>query len=695
MKHTINSGTPLISYLGTKDESPNQIPREPIGQPQHMPKFYIWAARGKEHPQICGGAERILNYGEESFDPRSKYSTHATPFANIANRQGNQCMYQRLIPEDSMTSNITLWLDVLEEDIPIYQRLTDGSFETDAAGDKIPTGDTTPGYICKWVRSFENDKNDLIANYSSRSQKVGTQTNAAGDASIMHPISDTMYDGPGSKGDDAGFKIWAPTARNESYNKSHATKLRVFPYFMSVMTRGKKNYSYKAEKTLLNESAIAFTFKKGAENSDTGQSLYLEDIFVDSYSNESDPKFAPVYGIFSDTFLYDDVIEELLGKFHAAEVPFIDEHSDFTDDAEDLFLFNMVSGVTLSNVPYSSFQMVDEADSVRLTKFTVIPAEGGSDGDISPANYELLCAQQFERYLDPTDEVQDIAYHSECDIYDSGFSISTKFAMVGCIALRPDLYAYFSPFVAGEEDLTRAEELGVMVALMSRIESYPESTYFGTPAMRALVLPGSCRIRNNLYKKRVPLLIEVIDKLAKMMGASNGKWKPEKGFDSMPGSELTISKDINYSYMPVQARELYYDAGLNWVHRYKRRSFCFPVLKSVHSENTSTLNSLFMGKAICHVNKVVDAIWRTYSGNVRLTGVQLASRINEDISASTDRQTFGGYIQVIPRAEITEMDDLRNFSITVPIEVYGNAPKTVIETYVIARNIKHLQQQGN
>lgn len=694
MQHTINSGTPLISYLGTDDQSYEQIPREPIGQPQHMPKFFIFAAKGKTTPQICGGAERDLIYSKETFDPRSIYSTHATPFANIANRAGNQCMYQRLIPEDANTANIALWLDVLAEDIPVYERMSDGAFETDAAGDKVPTGNTTPGFICKWVKEFDDNKEGLIENFANRSQKVGSQVNGAGETSVMYPIMDTMYDGAGSKGNDAGYKIWAPVARNESYNKSYATKLRVFPYFMAVMTRGKKNYSYKAEKTLLGETTIAFSFKENAENIDTGQSLYIQDIFTDSYSNDNDTKFTPVYGDFSETFVYDNQVAEVLAMFHEAEIPFIDANSDFTDDPEDMYLFNMVSGVSLSNKPYTSFQMIDEADSIRMTKFTVVAAEGGTDGDISRENYENLCAQEFERYLDPSDEYQDIAYNSEADIYDSGFSIATKFALVSCIALRPDIYAYFSPFVAGEADLTRSEELGVMIALMSRIESYPESTYFATPAMRALVLPGSCRIRNNLYKERVPLLIEVINKAANMMGAANGEWKAEKGFDSMPGSELTISKDINYNYMPVTARELFYDAGLNWVHRYKRRSFCFPMLKSVYSEPGSALNSYFMGKAICYVNKVVDAVWRTYCGNVKLTGIQLVSRINEDISASCTRKVFAGYIEVIPRAEISEMDNLRNFSITVPIEVYGSAPRTVIETHIISRNIKDLKNQG-
>lgn len=693
MMHQITTGTPLLSYRGTDDQSANQIPREPLGQPQHLPKIFIWGQKGPITPQLCGGAERNLLYGEESFNPRSKFCTHSTIFANVINRTGNQIIYQRLVPEDATTANLTLWLDVVPVESIVYERLTDGSFKLDASEEKIPTGAVTPGFKVKWVSTFEPDRATLLDDYSARHQKAGSMVDAAtGDPSIMYPIADFLYNGEGDKGNNAGIRLWTPTKRSDVYSKVFNEDLKVFPYFLSVMERKRKDFSYRAQPTVLGEKEVAFSFKEGLENNDTGQPLFIGDIFTDAYSTVKDPRYLPVHGDFSSTYIYSNSIEELVTMFHNAEIPFIDEHSDFTDDPEERHLFNFVSGVTLSNTPYTSFELVDEADSIRPTRYTTIPAQGGTDGDLSIDNFDQLCEVEFNRYSDPMDEAQDMAAFFEGDIYDSGFRMSTKFALIDAISLRPDLMIYLTPHVYKNPVLDRAEELGIMIALMSRIEAYPESVFFGTPTMRALILPGTGKVRNNLYREATPLLIELADKMAKMMGGSNGRWKESEGFDSMPGSAIDITTDINYKYMPVVSRQLYYDTGLNWVHRYKRDIFAFPVLKTVHRNPTSVLNSLMMAKAICWVNKVINTVWRHFCGNVKLTRPQLVARIDEAISKDANRQVFAGYCDVVPRTEITEMDKLRNFSITVPVEVYGNTPLTVMDTYIISKNMRDLNR---
>ena len=47
-------------------------------------------------------------------------------FANLANAEGNACMYQRVIPDDAgPEATITFWLDVLETTVDLYERNED------------------------------------------------------------------------------------------------------------------------------------------------------------------------------------------------------------------------------------------------------------------------------------------------------------------------------------------------------------------------------------------------------------------------------------------------------------------------------------------------------------------------------------------------------------------------------------------
>jgi hypothetical protein len=93
--------------------------------------------------------------------------------------------------------------------------------------------------------------------------------------------------------------------------------------------------------------------------------------------------------------------------------------------------------------------------------------------------------------------------------------------------------------------------------------------------------------------------------------------------------------------------------------------------------------------AICYLNKVAHAAWRKFSGSISLSNAQLEEQVNRFVSESV-KDAFDGLFVIKPDAKVTELDALKGYSWTLPIKIYANNMKTVMETYVEAYRMSDL-----
>lgn len=686
----IVNGAPMVGDLGTQDLSTTQLPREPEAIPQHLPKFYLYAQKGLPGAQLVVGEERNRIFGTETFNPRSKYFNHATVFANGVNAKANACMIERLVPADAgPEASIIGWLDVLPTTVDVYERNIDGSIKLDALGTPIITG-TTAGYKVKWVVTHHASK-AALQNFGALTITPGDQVDVlTSTQSQRYPIFEKIISSQGEYGNNTGIRLWAPTTKTV---QALPTRLmatdKVYPYFISVIKRDTALATPKAVETVMAEQKLMVTFKRETIDPTTDRELSIETTLIDSYQNITDVRYPLQVGEFGKFNLYYQNLETLLGLFHAAEIPHIHADSDFGPSVEDKHLFNFVSGVSSTNVPYHSFVFVDSVNSVRLSEYTNVYAAGGSDGTMSDALHAALVSTAVKEYSNPNSQLQDLAYNVESIMYDSGFPLETKLDLIDFIAVRKDTAVVLGTHTVGERDLTASEELSIAIALRTRAQMYPESDYFGTPVMRALIMGRSGKIRNNQYKKHVPLTYEVAIKAAAYMGASNGAWKNQFSFGGAPGHVIETMTDINITWVPNAVRNRNWDVGLNWVARYDRGSYFIPALKTVYDNDTSVLNSFTNMMAICQLNKVAHAAWREFSGVDDLSNAQLVSRVNAFVVKRTINR-FDNRFVITPKALVTDMDILRGFSWTLPIQIFAPNMKTHMTTYVQAKRLDAL-----
>nr|DAD64080.1 MAG TPA: Structural Protein [Bacteriophage sp.] len=179
--------TPRFTPLGANDKSARSLPVDPSERPSHLPKFYFFAAQGTMKDQIISGAAAKNLYGSETFDEHGKFFKHTTKFLIGCTGAGQQVMAQRLLPSDiGPRSNLSLYIDLLEAEIPNYKRTSTGDIVKDVSGapvvdDKKPN---VKGYYVKFVTDY---------NSAEEPTQAGLLTSKPG---VMMQEVTTMIDDP-------------------------------------------------------------------------------------------------------------------------------------------------------------------------------------------------------------------------------------------------------------------------------------------------------------------------------------------------------------------------------------------------------------------------------------------------------------------------------------------------------------------
>jgi hypothetical protein len=681
----------MTIFRGTDDKSTRALISEPEVIPTHLPKVYIYAKKGPTTPQLVVGAGRTNMYGADSFDLRSTFATHATVLSNIINSQGNAQMIQRVQPSDAgPPASIRLYLDILRTDIDTYEREDDGSFTLDEDGAKIPTGETVAGIKAKWVVAevLPSGGND---SFGTGAQAPGDQT-AGQTQSVRYPIMDLRAPYFGADGSNFGVRIWAPTTLSTSpMDQRILTNEKVYPFHMACVYRKDDLSTATIVETQGAEQFKDVTWKAGVIDRNTDSKLSIEDVFLQAYQDFDSTVNPPVYGPFGEMHIYHSNLEGILSDVYDAESLWENEGNDLDGSTGGEYKVNVISGIHSTGVPYETFELIDASDCVWLTETSNIYAIGGEDGTMNETLFADLVTTAVTEYANENSILMDSARYPESIIYDSGFPLATKYALCNFIAVRKDTFVVLSTHDVLGLTLTASQESSLAIALKTRLQLFPESEYYGTAVMRGMVVGRSGRLLQSQYGKNLPLTLEIARKAASYMGAGNGRWKPGFAFDAAPLNNVSMFTDINVTFTPATVRNKDWDAGLNWVQSFGRRSYFFPALKTVYDNDTSVLNSFFTAMAIVELQKVGERAWRQFTGSANLTNAQLIERVKRFIVENTIGR-FDERFVIEPDVYFTEADIARGYSWTTKIKIYAPSMKTVSVLSIEARRISDLEE---
>lgn len=682
MTTIVVNGAPHNVDLGIKDSTRVRGPREALAFPQHLPKVYTFAERGRTDEWLGGGAERERRYGVKTFDERSKFFTHSTKISNVANAVGNLCMYKRVIPHDAgPAANVTVYIDVLPSQVDLYERNPDGSIATNN-GQPIIIGQAA-GHKYKYVVVVEDTISGLEQSFGRRTITEGDQIDPDNPQirSLRYPIMEFAANSRGAWGNNIGFRIWATDDRIDGVPEKMISRERAFPFRLQLLERDPVINSLVTLQTAMSDNNILFTLKEGSVDPSTNKHLYLGTVFPSSYksTDERYPKQDAPLDAFA---LYQANIDLLLQLFFDAEKPHIDPvFHDFTSNDEDKYLFNMFSGRTVAGVEYKTFRQV--TGGISFNRYETVYAGGASDGTMTNEVFEQLVTAEIRRYMDPSDFLQEKAYHVESNLYDAGYSLDTKLELAAFIALRKDTFVTFGTFQEDDDrEYDYSEKLSIAQAIKARLTNLPESSYFGTEVVRAGIYAGSCEWRGSTIPgKRTSPVLEVCHKRARYMGAANGRWTTRLHYDQgEPGSLCEITFNYDQLWTPVTVRYRFWDAGLNWVGYYDREQPWFPAFRTVYSDDSSLLTADSYVQCLINVNKVNDRSWRAHSGTTGIPEDVFTQRVQDWIIGAV-QGLYDNRFPIVPEVAVTEADRARGgYSWHSNIKVYGDPMRTVAVT---------------
>lgn len=673
---------------GVRDKS---VP-DPILTPKqyatHLPLWFIFAKKGPTNRVVADGATREQLFGTETFLPSSKFFNHQTQFSNTVNGKGNQGVYQRLVPPNAKKAAMRVFADVLPMAIPLYQRGTDGKIKLDATGNPLPVvgGLTTPGFKVKFVKTPIDTAHG--GEFGDGAQMVGDQVDAGTSTqSQRFPLFDIPAESIGGAGNDLGFRMWAPVEGSRvPVDTELLSENKAYPYVFACLDRSSD--TIQNIQTVAGTQEMTAVLKPDQVKASVGdQIVSFDPRFFEMYNDRERQGIAPLYGPFDRVHVYQDNLETLLKQFYDAEKTFIDAFSDFTgedyataaDGIGEIYRFNFVSGKSSKNVPYQSF-LINRADNnaEAMSDISTMWAEGGADGDISLNSFDTLVAAEIAKYGDINQEVTENRLgNPESIFYDSGFSADTKMVLANFIAVRKDTFLVWSLQDAQQaRPLTADEESSLAIALYTRGQMLPESSTFGTPAARFMIVACDGKLISSNYRKRLPLSLEIASKSAEYMGAGNGLWKSAFAFSNGKRAEVSMFNDVNVTWRPIAARQRDWANGMVYVQSKDMDTLFFPALRTGYSVAQSVLTSYFTVMVFVDLQKVGDRVWSEFSGADKYSNEQFKKYVEQEFKNQTEGK-YDTRVELRATVSFTAVDEFNGFSWTLNVDVGAANMKTV------------------
>lgn len=710
MSTLVKNAAPHVYMLGTQDNSIRMPLLDNASYPQHLPLFFIFAKKGPAK-RLYGSIATLQNiFHADTFRSDKPYFNHATMFLNNIAATGNGIVVERVIPEDAgVRANVTLWIDVLETEVPNYKRTSEGEYLVDDETNSYVVDNNRPtiqGYRVKWITSTDPVKEEKLG---SKKPIPGTMKDN-GRTSTMYPVFELRAKYQGEYYNNIGFSISSLTGNDQdfksaAYNKSLNYKLTLF-------TRKDSKSNPDVLRTLYDEPGVNVSLTSLAVDPNTDKQYDIETIFNSEWFNETDSLLPVRYKDYESLYFYRDVFKKVCTAMVEKEREFVTTDDvvwgdgvtaptmswyDFTTDDKDLileegFMLNPFNCKTSKGVKYFTVlpsnlpsYFGEGQKEVVINPNIPIFLESGSDGSITNEEFEKLVDKRLDKYADANSDAHDLAVNPESIFYDSGFTLEAKKQLTRFILLRKDTILILSTHDCSlkHEFKSLSDSRAIGIALKNRLKLCPESEEFGTPCARGAIVLGSGLSRDDTSNNRYPLSLSLAIKSARMMGASNGTWNMTYMFDTQPNNIITEMVDIEPKNIPAGVKPTLWNDGLIWAMPNSDNEFYFPALQTVYTNDTSTLNSYFAIMVISKCTKLAAQIHREFTGDMKSSPEAFLAKINAR-AAQLVNGLFGSVVTVIPDAYMDNTDITLGYSWHFRFKIYGQNMKTAMVYYTAA-----------
>lgn len=675
------SSLPRTEVLGFKDVSGQGQPLEIVDLPIFLPWSPLFTSWGpSDIASVVGGNGFSTIYGAETFNAGSKFLSHQAAMLQKVLQTGALALVRRMKPEGAKSATLRIWLDMVEDVLPEYERNPDGTFKMTNGAPVQTDSDGIPGYRYRIV--VEEAGETSIGQASPQS---GGLTNDSGETSTMYPLVDMEARFFGSKGSNFGIRLSAPNTNSATpANAELVEDSNAFLYRLSIMQRANANSTGSLLMNLNGNPFTEFSFKKSVVDKDTNINYGYDKRILPAFE-DNDPDVFSGYGPLKTFHVYSNHLQTVLEAMYLAEVAYgtLPETGSESDATTYAHLVNFVGAKDINGVPYYALHLEGPASGgVLLGESATHWLVGGSDGDVSPAAYDAAVQAELLTFGEGEIAYSDRASYPMSAFIDTGFSMDTKLLMSNVMAVRPDAWVLASTQDVLENINTPEEDSNIGASLRNALALVPESEFYNTGACRAVVMKHAGTYLDSEYEGILPFTVDFAVKVATYMGQA----RMQNGYAPDNGIYRIVSRFVNHNakFRHVKPRNTDWQAGISSAEPFDHNGqVFFPGIQTVYHDNTSVLNSFFPMAICCHLNRLGELAWRMFTGDSRMTASEYTTNVDRFLEDQI-KDRYDGRADITPRSYYTPADTQRGYSWHTDIEGLFDGMKTVGVLTVVA-----------
>lgn len=683
---SIATSVPGINFLGTDDKSTRQPVGTPEAMPFHRPLLFHFGEKGTTEQQYLPSSLVASTYGQAFLDPKSAFFTHSSPFVQESIDTQSRALHIRVLPEDVPNkSAMSISIDMLATDIPQYKRDEDtGMYQLDANGSLIDTGVTVKGIRGRFVvTKIDDDAKTGTSQFGRRQVQPGT-IGTAGNPSTLLPICDFQANDYGDM-TGVGIKLFAPTALSSTPADVDAMDAAgAYLYQLGILRRDNPLASPTKELTYTyGYDLVPVSFGQKVIDADKNAVYDIDKVVPAAWTSDdpSDPQRCSVGAV----HVYRDNIEKLNAAILAAE-------QSFPTAPVDANFVNFIGGATTDGQPYYAYQLDDLLDGgTNFDETSAHYLRGGGTGTMNNDTFNKAVNKILSN-LDGDYHFKNYARFPFNAVWDTGFDHATKMLIPSIMANRYDSWIALATQDITQPDNTPEQDASYGVAMLTRLQQFPDSVLYNTPAYRGIIHGQAADWLGSTIPVRVPQSIELFHKVCMWgrdsSGRANEENAPDAGSDNgdpvADNRVVTRTKNISNVDVSFRTKKAQWAAGIIYVEDYDTRSQFYAGIQSFYTEPTSVLRSGLVGLCFANINRYAWNAWRAFTGIQGITDDQLVDRTEKLVKAlcaaniSTDRMVC------TPHASITKADDANGSSWTLVTDAYVSGMRTTLNASTVA-----------
>jgi len=367
------------------------------------------------------------------------------------------------------------------------------------------------------------------------------------------------------------------------------------------------------------------------------------------------------------------------------------------------YMTNIASCTSYNGVPFFASCVIDATDTLLTSdtrvapnlKDIVVPTSdqaiflgGGVDGPIDDWNIEEYIRAQIHLAVSQSHEYLNDYWRCPFNcVYDTGYTIKTKKALIDFQSARDDVVSVISSQITWKKSETdildpvansRMDDESIAASLRAYALLFKEDVENATMACRTIIFTA-CGKTSDHDDKWVPVTLWYALKNAEYLNKPYIDQEPKE----LPYSAVECFTEVSWTAAQEDTKSRVWNLGVNYMQYYDMTGIHFASVRSVYWYETSILVDAGVVNALVFMKFITRRSWSTWAGSTRIAS-ELNQKITEDLNSRLNYMLHGKFRHKVNVYQTTEDKNL-GYQRHVDLELWAAGQNRVWKATIICK----------